>query len=71
VSHPLLEQSYYLDEYHKARLKEEFDVEPWSFDQCVGEAVILPAGCPYQIRKNKVLLLAPNTLFPSFVISKL
>ncbi|KAF3595657.1 hypothetical protein DY000_02027086 [Brassica cretica] len=24
VSHPLLEQSYYLDEYHKARLKEEF-----------------------------------------------
>ncbi|KFK28723.1 hypothetical protein AALP_AA7G038900 [Arabis alpina] len=53
VSHPLLEQSYYLDEYHKAKLKEEFDVEPWSFDQCVGEAVIVPSGCPYQIRKNK------------------
>nr|ADQ37351.1 unknown [Arabidopsis lyrata] len=53
VSHPLLEQSYYLDEYHKARLKEEFDIEPWSFDQCVGEAVIVPAGCPYQNRKNK------------------
>ncbi|XP_024005345.1 lysine-specific demethylase JMJ25 isoform X2 [Eutrema salsugineum] len=53
VSHPLLEQSYYLDEYHKARLKEEFDVEPWSFDQCVGEAVIVPAGCPYQNRKNR------------------
>ncbi|KAL1195151.1 Lysine-specific demethylase JMJ28 [Cardamine amara subsp. amara] len=53
VSHPLLEQSYYLDEYHKARLKEEFDVEPWSFDQCVGEAVIVPVGCPYQNRKNK------------------
>ncbi|EOA15338.1 hypothetical protein CARUB_v10004087mg [Capsella rubella] len=53
VSHPLLEQSYYLDEYHKARLKEEFDVEPWSFDQCVGEAVIVPAGCPYQNKKNK------------------
>ncbi|XP_019086962.1 PREDICTED: uncharacterized protein LOC104722919 isoform X2 [Camelina sativa] len=53
VSHPLLEQSYYLDEYHKEKLKEEFDVEPWSFDQCVGEAVIVPAGCPYQNRKNK------------------
>ncbi|CAN6920636.1 unnamed protein product [Brassica oleracea] len=53
ASHPLLEQSYYLDEYHKARLKKEFDVEPWSFDQCVGEAVIVPAGCPYQNRKNK------------------
>ena len=24
ASHPLLEQSYYLDEYHKARLKKEF-----------------------------------------------
>lgn len=32
------------------------DVEPWSFDQCVGEAVIVPAGCPYQNRKKKVLL---------------
>lgn len=47
------------------------DIEPWSFDQCVGEAVIVPAGCPYQNRKNKVLLLAPNTLFPSFVTTKL
>lgn len=97
VSHPLLEQSYYLDEYHKARLKEEFgkyhissfllvlslplrndcnaysvssDVEPWSFDQCVGEAVIIPAGCPYQNRKNKVLLFStPQHALNFFIIS--
>ncbi|WZY85275.1 hypothetical protein YC2023_031659 [Brassica napus] len=68
VSHPLLEQSYYLDEYHKARLKEEFDVEPWSFDQCVGEAVIVPAGCPYQNRKNKSCVNAVlNFLSPEHV----
>ncbi|CAH8345638.1 unnamed protein product [Eruca vesicaria subsp. sativa] len=68
ASHPLLEQSYYLDEYHKARLKEEFDVEPWSFDQCVGEAVIVPAGCPYQNRKNKSCVNAVlNFLSPEHV----
>ncbi|CAN6913917.1 unnamed protein product [Brassica oleracea] len=68
VSHPLLEQSYYLDEYHKARLKEEFDVEPWSFNQCVGEAVIVPAGCPYQNRKNKSCVnVVLNFLSPEHV----
>ncbi|KAL0727373.1 hypothetical protein Bca4012_023466 [Brassica carinata] len=68
ASHPLLEQSYYLDEYHKARLKEEFDVEPWSFDQYVGEAVIVPAGCPYQNRKNKSCVNAVlNFLSPEHV----
>uniref|UniRef100_A0A1J3CJA9 Lysine-specific demethylase JMJ25 n=1 Tax=Noccaea caerulescens TaxID=107243 RepID=A0A1J3CJA9_NOCCA len=68
VSHPLLEQSYYLAEHHKARLKEEFDVEPWSFDQFVGEAVIIPAGCPYQNRKNKSCVNAVlNFLSPEHV----
>ncbi|KAL0890007.1 hypothetical protein Bca101_013990 [Brassica carinata] len=68
MSHPLFEQSYYLDEYHKARLKQEFDVEPWSFDQCVGEAVIVPAGCPYQNRKSKSCVNAVlNFLSPEHV----
>ena len=97
VSHPLLEQSYYLDEYHKARLKEEFgkyhssffcllilplryyfnaysvssDVEPWSFNQCVGEAVIVPAGCPYQNRKNKVYFLCTQHALALFITAKL
>jgi lysine-specific demethylase 3 len=30
------------------------EIEPWSFEQHVGEAVIIPAGCPYQIRNLKV-----------------
>ncbi|KAJ6767225.1 JMJC DOMAIN-CONTAINING HISTONE DEMETHYLATION PROTEIN [Salix purpurea] len=29
------------------------EIEPWSFEQHVGEAVIIPAGCPYQIRNLK------------------
>ena len=31
------------------------EIEPWTFEQHVGEAVIVPAGCPYQIRNVKVM----------------
>ncbi|CAL0312014.1 unnamed protein product [Lupinus luteus] len=51
--HPILDQSLFLDSTHKKRLKEEFKIEPWTFQQHVGEAVIIPAGCPYQIRNSK------------------
>lgn len=40
----------YLNEHHKKKLKEDFGVEPWSFEQHTGEAVFIPAGCPYQVR---------------------
>lgn len=53
VIHPILDQIFFLDTSHKARLKEEYDIEPWSFEQHVGEAVVIPAGCPYQIRNVK------------------
>ncbi|KAI3718807.1 hypothetical protein L6452_19691 [Arctium lappa] len=53
VVHPLFDEVYYLDDLHKTRLKEEFEVEPWSFTQHSGEAVIIPAGCPYQMKKIK------------------
>ncbi|EXB66022.1 Lysine-specific demethylase 3B [Morus notabilis] len=53
VVHPIFDQSFFLDTTHKMRLKEEFEIEPWSFEQRVGEAVIIPAGCPYQIRSPK------------------
>ncbi|KAJ7968448.1 Lysine-specific demethylase JMJ25 [Quillaja saponaria] len=51
--HPILDQSFFLNASHKVRLKEEFKIEPWTFKQHVGEAVIIPAGCPYQIRNPK------------------
>ncbi|XP_043689947.1 lysine-specific demethylase JMJ25-like [Telopea speciosissima] len=53
VAHPILDQSFFLDTTHKRRLKEEFEVEPWTFDQHLGEAIFIPAGCPYQIRNIK------------------
>ncbi|ONK54928.1 uncharacterized protein A4U43_UnF9610 [Asparagus officinalis] len=47
---PVYEQSLYLDKHHKRKLKEEYGIEPWTFEQHVGEAVLVPAGCPFQVR---------------------
>ncbi|MCO5581280.1 hypothetical protein L7F22_035159 [Adiantum nelumboides] len=53
IMHPIHDQTIYLTEEHKWRLKEEFGVEPWTFEQHTGEAVLIPAGCPHQVRNLK------------------
>lgn len=83
VSHPIDDQSMFLNENQKRQLKEEFgkiliwtknsciyllcygerlmydkfsyeDIEPWTFEQHLGEAVFIPAGCPHQVRNIQV-----------------
>lgn len=51
--HPIHDQTLYLNERHKKQLKEEFNVEPWTFEQYLGEAVFIPAGCPHQVRNRQ------------------
>jgi lysine-specific demethylase 3 len=29
------------------------DIEPWTFEQHLGEAVFIPAGCPHQVRNRQ------------------
>ncbi|XP_051138188.1 lysine-specific demethylase JMJ27-like isoform X2 [Andrographis paniculata] len=53
VTHPIHDQIFYLDEKHKKQLKEEYDIEPWTFQQHLGEAVFIPAGCPHQVRNQQ------------------
>lgn len=53
VVHPIHDQTFYLNEGHKKKLKEEYQVEPWTFEQHLGEAVFIPAGCPHQVRNLK------------------
>ncbi|KAL0787136.1 hypothetical protein Bca101_003382 [Brassica carinata] len=50
VIHPIHDQSMFLNESQKKQLKKEFDIEPWTFEQHLGEAVFIPSGCPHQVR---------------------
>ncbi|XP_078440742.1 jmjC domain protein JMJ24 [Wolffia australiana] len=76
ITLPLFEQGIILDGEHKKRLKEEHGIEPWTFEQHIGEAVFVPAGCPFQVwnRQSAVHLhldfLSPESLAVSAGIAK-
>ncbi|KAI7746878.1 hypothetical protein M8C21_018039 [Ambrosia artemisiifolia] len=54
VYHPIHDQTFYLTLEHKKRLKELYGIEPWTFEQRLGDAVFIPAGCPHQVRNLKL-----------------
>ncbi|CAL9242394.1 unnamed protein product [Arabidopsis halleri] len=53
IAHPIHDQTFYLTRYHIAKLKEEYGIEPWTFNQKLGDAVLIPVGCPHQVRNLK------------------
>ncbi|TYH59963.1 hypothetical protein ES332_D08G259200v1 [Gossypium tomentosum] len=68
VMRPLYDEVVYLNEHHKRKLRQEFGVVPWSFEQNLGQAVFLPAGCPFQVRNlQSNVQLGLDFLFPESV----
>jgi lysine-specific demethylase 3 len=45
-------------------------VEPWTFEQRLGEAVFIPAGCPHQVRNLKVRLNSTDLSFLFYFSNK-
>lgn len=65
VKHPIYDQAVYLNEYHKRALKDQYGIEPWTFQQHIGEAVFIPAGCPFQMKNlQSTVQLALDFLSP-------
>ncbi|XP_020108136.1 lysine-specific demethylase JMJ25 [Ananas comosus] len=50
ITHPVYDQAIVLSKDQKRMLKKEYGIEPWTFRQHVGEAVFIPAGCPFQVK---------------------
>ncbi|XP_048570989.1 lysine-specific demethylase JMJ25 isoform X2 [Triticum urartu] len=65
VKHPIYDQAVYLREHHKRVLKDQYGIEPRTFEQHIGEAVFIPAGCPYQVKNlQSTVQLALDFLSP-------
>lgn len=65
VKHPIYDQAVYLREHHKRVLKDQYGIEPRTFEQHIGEAVFIPAGCPFQVKNlQSTVQLALDFLSP-------
>ncbi|KAJ1297154.1 hypothetical protein BS78_01G356300 [Paspalum vaginatum] len=65
VKYPIYDQTVYLNNYHKKMLKDKYGIEPCTFHQHIGEAVFIPAGCPFQVKNlQSTVQLAFNFLSP-------
>ncbi|CAG2104586.1 unnamed protein product [Medioppia subpectinata] len=50
TSDPIHDQSWYLDEPLRRRLETEYNVKGMAIAQCLGDAILVPAGAPHQVQ---------------------
>ncbi|KAM1468281.1 hypothetical protein ACFX13_034115 [Malus domestica] len=67
VTSPFYDGTLFLNGDHKRKLKEEFGIEPWSFEQHLGQAVFIPAGCPFQVRNLQLVFFSTVQLGLDFL----
>ena len=53
VVDPIHDQKFFLSTQALEKLEKDEGVVPWEIEQCKGEAVMVPAGCPCQVRNLK------------------
>ena len=56
-------QSVYLDDVLRKRLYEEYGVLGYSFPQCEGDVVFIPAGAPHQVHAKLCLIFRMGVAF--------
>lgn len=67
-SDPIHDQIWYLDAALRKRLFDEYGVKPFSILQCMGDAIIIPAGAPHQVKNlNSCIKVATDFVSPENV----
>jgi len=65
---PIHDQSFYLDNDLRHRLKTRYGVEGYTIVQCLGDAVFIPAGAPHQVRNmSSCIKIAEDFVSPENV----
>lgn len=62
---PIHDQSWYLDNALRARLRREYCVNGFAIVQCAGDALFIPAGAPHQVQNlNSCIKVAEDFVSP-------
>jgi lysine-specific demethylase 3 len=65
---PIHDQTHYLDDYMLKRLNDEQNVIGRAFTQHTGETVVIPAGCPHQVKNlSNCIKIAVDFISPQNV----
>ncbi|XP_022094436.1 probable JmjC domain-containing histone demethylation protein 2C isoform X2 [Acanthaster planci] len=65
---PIHDQSWYLDEGLLDRLHKEYGVQGWPILQCMGDAIVIPAGAPHQVRNlHSCIKVAEDFVSPEHI----
>lgn len=57
---PIHDQTWYLDQTLLDRLYEEQGVKPYAILQCMGDALVIPAGAPHQVKNLQNCIKVAN-----------
>ncbi|GLH13274.1 Uncharacterized protein GBIM_17875 [Gryllus bimaculatus] len=65
------DENWYLDRILRGRLRREYKIEVHAVLQCLGDAVIIPAGAPHQVRFLKSCIMVKHDFISSQNMKKL